>query len=320
MKRLLAAFCCIFTVCIVVVSSIVPAFAEQFYRVPFGDTFEVWDDYAIGEDDRWLSFDYPLNSANYHTAQINQVPDLDGVYRVRVPFSRSVTFTAGNYYTLHYEVQFAFVQSQLDPNLDYTLDISIEGVAPLEAKGVFSSNQYVTISQDVSFYCYSTFTSDYLYISIDNWDAYETDDPFMSLWSFRYTALSSEEHQNEVITGAITNQTTQIQNQIDQSTQDILQGSGLTGPVMPDVEAEKDAIDDIGSKEDEIEDLLGGYDNVTEDLENVMGSELDSDIVDALQGIQGVFTRLVETLQLSSLITFLLVLGLGLYIIGRRTS
>lgn len=318
MKRVIKIALSALTIAFLLVFSAIPVFAEQTNRVQFGNTLYIYDDDPSAP--QWYSKSYPLNSG-YHTVQIGGVLNRSGVYRVRVPFETPIQFKAGNYYTLHYEVQFAFESSkQLDPDFVYELDISIDGVAPYSSKGSYSSDRYVTVRNDTSFYCNSDFTSDYLYVTIDNWSEAGGNDPYMSLWSFRYDTLSSTEYQNQVITGAITNQTTQIQNQIDQSTQDILQGSGLTGPVMPDTSDEESAMDDIKDKEDEIEDLLGGYDKVTEDVENIMDVELDSDIVSALSSIRDVFTRLVDTLQISSLITFMLVMGLGLYILGRRTS
>lgn len=78
------------------------------------------------------------------------------------------------------------------------------------------------------------------------------------------------------------------------------------------------AVGGMDQAEDAIGDAIGGFDNVDDELDSVMHPELDSDITSAFSQINSVFTQVVSVLDISSVMMFMLVFGLALFVIGRR--
>lgn len=159
----------------------------------------------------------------------------------------------------------------------------------------------------VTFLCTEDFTVDriYFYCSYD-------EDNLTSICyygpAFTYSIMSPAEYESALWQGMIENQTNQI-----------LSGSNLTAPPGINDSEIGNRFDQFEADENDVGTALGGWDDAQNQLNDIMQlPSFGSDFTAAFAKINTVFTRVVGTLDLSVALTFMLVFGLALFVIGRR--
>lgn len=111
----------------------------------------------------------------------------------------------------------------------------------------------------------------------------------------------------------------QIDNAIGDQTDDLLNGNGLSGTSGVDDNQLNGAIAGQDGAQDKINDALGNP-NTASQLDAAMNVQLDDNIKGSFSFINSLFSRVVTTLDISVVLTFLLVFALAMYVVGRRTS
>lgn len=254
------------------------------------------------------SFSVPLDGTLYYgdIANVKRMPSTgDGRYTIKLPsswfqlnFSQPIEFKAGTYYTLNYGFEVAFLEAGYSDISNWSLSISVEGLgsttASITSNGG-SSGVWGHFSKPYTFYCDRNFTATYLEIE---------------LLSPSNVALPQFTISNKF--------TYQISSPAEIGADAIIQGSGMTPAPGIDTDNFNNAVGGMDQAEDAIGDAIGGFDNVDDELDSVMHPELDSDITSAFSQINSVFTQVVSVLDISSVMMFMLVFGLALFVIGRR--
>lgn len=254
------------------------------------------------------SFSVPLAGTLYYgsISDVKSMHDLgNGSYTIRLPsswfqlnFSEPIEFKAGTYYTLNYGFAFGFYDSD-GPDFtgvsSWSLSISVEGLGSTTVNVQSSSTGFGHFSKPYTFYCDRDFTASYLEIELVS----PTD---VQLPQFTIDKLF----------------TYQISSPAEIGANAIIQGSGMTPAPGIDTDNFNNAVGGMDQAEDAIGDAIGGFENVDDELDSVMHPELDSDITSAFSQINSVFTQVVSVLDISSVLMFMLVFGLALFVIGRR--
>ena len=111
----------------------------------------------------------------------------------------------------------------------------------------------------------------------------------------------------------------QIDNAIGNQTDELLNGNGLSGTSGVDDNQLNGAIAGQDDAQDKINDALGNP-NAASQLDAAMNVQLDDNIKGSFSFINSLFARVVTTLDISVVMTFLLVFALAMYVVGRRTS
>ena len=111
----------------------------------------------------------------------------------------------------------------------------------------------------------------------------------------------------------------QVGGMIDNQTGDIMSGDGLNGTSGVNDDQLNGAIAGEEDAQNKIDQALGNPD-VASQLDSAMNSPLDDNITGSFSFINSLFSRVVTTLDISVVMTFLLVFALAMYVIGRRTS
>ena len=160
----------------------------------------------------------------------------------------------------------------------------------------------------VSWYCTETFDCDAIYFSFEATDGSASE---------VYVAVP------EMFTYSYQTQMQQIEGVLSGQTDRIISGDGLQPPAgIPDDDI-KNTFDQLGADENDVEIALGGggFDGAKNQLDSIMQlPTLGPDFTAAFAGINSVFTRVVSTFDLSVALTFMLVFGLALFVIGRRVK
>ena len=111
----------------------------------------------------------------------------------------------------------------------------------------------------------------------------------------------------------------QVGGKIDNQTDNILNGDGLNGTSGVNDNQLNGAIAGQDDAQDKINDALGNPDAASQ-LDAAMNVQLDDNIKSSFSFINSLFSRVVTTLDISVVLTFLLVFALAMYVVGRRTS
>ena len=158
----------------------------------------------------------------------------------------------------------------------------------------------------VSWYCTETFDCDAIYFSFECTDGFEGE---------VYVAVPS------MFTYSYQTQMQQIEGVLSGQTDRIISGDGLKAPEgIPDDDIKND-FDQLRADENDVEIALGGggFDGAKNQLDSIMQlPTLGPDFTSAFARINTVFSRVVSTFDLSVALTFMLVFGLALFVIGRR--
>lgn len=160
----------------------------------------------------------------------------------------------------------------------------------------------------ISWYCTESFECDAVYFSF-----HCTDDSVSEVYvavppKFTYS------YQTEV---------QQIEGILSGQTDRIISGDGLTPPAgIPDQKEDTEgSLDDYTSAEKDVETAIGGggFGGAKDQLDSIMQlPSLGPDFTAAFAKINTVFSRVVSTFDLSVALTFMLIFGLALFVIGRR--
>lgn len=160
----------------------------------------------------------------------------------------------------------------------------------------------------VTWYCTETFDCDAIYFSFEATDGSVSE---------VYVAVP------EMFTYSYQTQMQQIEGVLSGQTDRIMSGDGLTPPagIPSQKEDTQGAIDDYTSAEKNVETAIGsgGFGGAKDQLDSIMQlPALGSDFTSAFAKINTVFTRVISTMDLSVALTFMLIFGLALFVIGRR--
>lgn len=158
----------------------------------------------------------------------------------------------------------------------------------------------------VSWYCTESFECDAVYFSF-----HCTDDSVSEVYVAVPTTFTySYQTEMQQIEGVLSGQTDRI-----------ISGDGLKAPAgIPDDDI-KNTFDQFAADENDVEISLGngGFDGAKNQLDSIMQlPTLGPDFTAAFAKINTVFSRVVSTFDLSVALTFMLVFGLALFVIGRR--
>lgn len=158
----------------------------------------------------------------------------------------------------------------------------------------------------VTWYCTETFDCDAIYFSFEATDGSVSE---------VYVAVP------EMFTYSYQTQMQQIEGVLSGQTDRIMSGDGLKAPEgIPDADIKND-FDQLRADENDVEISLGsgGFDGAKNQLDSIMQlPTLGPDFTSAFARINTVFSRVVSTFDLSVALTFMLVFGLALFVIGRR--
>lgn len=210
-------------------------------------------------------------------------------------------------------VSMDFVVS-VDPDLPADEIISTVQLHLHSTNGYWVSSKHNILSDGslnvpaVSWYCTESFECDALYFSFTCTDG-SSSEVWVSIppiFSYSYT---TELQQME---GILSSQTDRI-----------ISGDGLTPPAgIPDQKEDiEGSLDDYTSAEKDVETALGGggFGGAKDQLDSIMQlPALGPDFTAAFAKINTVFSRVVSTFDLSVALTFMLIFGLALFVIGRR--
>lgn len=233
----------------------------------------------------------------------------------------SVNVVAGQTYTLNFRLGIDGRNSAWETVSGVAfVTVSLGGNVVIRKS--FSSNSIQTLETEVLVAQNSSL--DQLEISID------FGEPVSGVWiRLGWCKVLIRDSTGEIITEIqsgtqqiIDNQNTGTQQIIDNqnaNTDKIISGDGLTDPNGVDDSELSGAIQGEADANAAIDDALGGVDAGAQ-LEEVMDSGLDDNITGAFKYINQIFSRVVTTLDISAVMTFLLVFALAMYVIGRRTS
>lgn len=160
----------------------------------------------------------------------------------------------------------------------------------------------------VSWYCTESFECDAIYFSFHCTDDSVSECYVAVPFSFAYS------YQTEI---------QQIEGVLSGQTDRIIIGEGLKPPAgIPDEKKEaEDTLNDYSSAEKDVETAIGGggFGGAKDQLDSIMKlPSLGADFTAAFAKINIVFTRVVSTFDLSVALTFMLIFGLALFVIGRR--
>ena len=160
----------------------------------------------------------------------------------------------------------------------------------------------------VSWYCTETFDCDAIYFSFEATDGSVSE---------VYVAVP------QMFTYSYQTQIQQIEGVLSGQTDRIIIGEGLKPPAgIPDEKKEtEDTLNDYTTAEKDVETAIGGggFGGAKDQLDSIMQlPALGTDFTAAFAKINTVFSRVVSTFDLSVALTFMLIFGLALFVIGRR--
>lgn len=227
-------------------------------------------------------------------------------------FSSPFQFQAGRWYTLN--LDFEFIPGVVTPSVSYSFSVSLGDVSGTWTgivSGTSSSADVRVLPSTYTFFCDTSFQSDGIYIELDGIGNDSTESYGQLGKILTITSESDGEHQSSIIGG-----------KIDSAASNILSGEGLSGTSGVDDSPLSGTASGMAGAEGAIDDALGegGLDGVASRIDAVMDVELNDSILASFSAINTLFTRIVDTLDLTIVLTFLLVFALAMYVVGRRVS
>lgn len=224
------------------------------------------------------------------------------------PLSKSYSFSSGSWYSgqflLECRVGLANEPVSVTCTLSYGNYSSV-----LTGSCVTDHTGYGVCYINFDFSPTESFTSDRIYLDVSVSGI--PDYGLGTVRSFYVSVASDGEHQSSIIGG-----------KIDSAASNILSGEGLSGTSGVDDSPLSGTASGMAGAEGAIDDALGegGLDGVASRIDSVMDVELNDSILASFSAINTLFTRIVDTLDLTIVLTFLLVFALAMYVVGRRVS
>lgn len=295
MKRAVSLLLAVCLVAVLIVFGCTSAFAAADYTLTFDGTWS--DGTAAGTSGMWSA------EPGYYSFHAG----LDNRFALTQPFE----FASGYWYSGCLSCWFNTGLS--DTPVTFTMRLSLgDDLATFTRVVTTQATSYGTapVFFDFDFFVDRSFSCSVVQIELSDLNF---DSAYISQIdaSFHVTVESDSQHQSSIIGG-----------KIDSAASNILSGEGLSGTSGVGDSALSGTASGISGAEDAINDALGdgGLDGVASRLDSVMDVELNDSILASFSAINTLFTRIVDTLDLTIVLTFLLVFALAMYVVGRRTS
>ena len=293
MKRFLSAGIAALVMSLLIVITCIPAFADSGFTIQFAGTYEYGGIETISNliDCGNNTYAYTMHDKQSFT------------------LARSYTFSAGYWYSGRFLFEVRTGLANTVTNVVCTLSVG-NYASILRGSCTTRSDGYGVVSIPFDFCPDVDFTTNLITLTVSM-----SGTPNYGLGTVRDTLVSvmtDGEHQSKLYNDAVKNQTDRI-----------LSGDGLHAPGGGQFGGAQGSAGSLDSANKALDKAFGGSGGQFGGAKNkindtIKSPDLGTNIPAAFSAINTLFSRVVSSLDLSVVLTFLLVFGLAMYVVGRR--